>query len=965
VTLPAATTAGKTVSRLTRPFLAAILFALGSPAPAQTDPTVFAEQVKLVRAAESLPAQGPTLFGDQVNLYTGALQFAQTDISIPGNSGLPVEVRRTFVTGQAGLLTAYFGDWDLDLPALRGTFAVGTYNGGWVVDTSPTHPDYWKRCTYFAEPPEARPNVGLSRWFGYEYWFGTTLSAPGGGEVLVRGAGNTQQPQDGNAWPLVTRSGWQLRCLSSLHAQNVDAEYARGEGFLALAPDGTSYRFDWLISRDTTSLIKRRSGSVDTLFRRDFLIYPSEVTDRHGNWVRYNFSPTNRKQLLSITASDGRAITFSYDSFDRITSASDGTRTWTYTYSGSNGSANLATVVRPDWSQWKFALNPLRQIVAVEGDAACGSFAVPYASPSTGTITHPSGATGSFTLTTLLHGRKVSTSCDAQKWTFSPKNFGVRSLTSKSVSGPGMPAATWTYQYNAPPGSDPSCTSCPNTKTVSVTDPRGHVTRHTFGIVALANEGQQLQVDEGWTGSGALRTTTYRYRDKSAGPYAAPQGYSPNPRSDSLDSLYHAPLDQRITTQQGSTFTWTASAFDTRARPTSVTRSSSLGHTKSETTAYFDHTGKWVLGQMASVTDSSGAVQESHSYDATTANRTASYAFGLLQESYAYYANGLLNVRYDQAGRPTTYSNYQRGVPQTVTHPDSTTESAVVNALGWVTSITNAAGTTTTYGYDAMGRVASITYPSETGLSYHPTTQVFEQFNSPELGIAAGHWRQTTTTGNARTVRYFDGLWRERVKVTYDTTDSGGTTRAVETRYEAGGFKSFASTPQRSLTSVDGALAGIGWTYDALGRVTLQSQSSELGTLNTTTEYLTGFQKRVTNPRGFQSTRAKTRWPSPGCPKAPPSRSIATCLASQPLSPATATMAASGPAPRAATSTTPTSACARRSSPKAAPPCRRTTAPATWLGAQSAPRSPASRPATRPVCRPTARSPTATTQAIG
>jgi len=70
-------------------------------------------------------------------------------------------------------------------------------------------------------------------------------------------------------------------------------------------------------------------------------------------------------QLLSITASDGRQLTFTYVAgSDRIQSVSDGSRTWTYLYatgpqSWDTGTARttylLSGVTQPDGSSWQFS----------------------------------------------------------------------------------------------------------------------------------------------------------------------------------------------------------------------------------------------------------------------------------------------------------------------------------------------------------------------------------------------------------------------------------------------------------------------------------------------------------------------------------------------------------------------------------------------------------------------------------
>jgi hypothetical protein len=53
-------------------------------ASAQQSPTTYSDQNKLIRAPQAVTRLGADLFGDKVNLYTGALEFIQTDVSLPG-----------------------------------------------------------------------------------------------------------------------------------------------------------------------------------------------------------------------------------------------------------------------------------------------------------------------------------------------------------------------------------------------------------------------------------------------------------------------------------------------------------------------------------------------------------------------------------------------------------------------------------------------------------------------------------------------------------------------------------------------------------------------------------------------------------------------------------------------------------------------------------------------------------------
>ncbi len=437
-----------------------------------------------------------------------------------------------------------------------------------------------------------------------------------------------------------------------------------------------------------------------------------------------------------------------------------------------------------------------------------------------------------------------------------PRQVTSQALMSKQITGPGLAALQWTYAYNAPGGWS-TCTTgtCTSPRTVTVTEPTGGQTRHTFGSRWRVNEGQLLKVEEGWNASTntALKTTTYRYRTAAGQRFPDQFGTSPQQNSDWLASR-NRPQDQRVISLQSSTFTWqvdtTPAGFDPLARPVKVSKFSSLGHTRTEATVYADHPAWWVMGQLASVSEvTPSRVIESHSYD-SKAQRTSSSRFGLLVQSFTYNADGTLASVSDAAGQVTRLSNHKRGKPQRVTHPDGASESQVINNLGNADSRTNAVGGSTLFGYDAMGRVSVITPPGGDPAAYHPTYQTFEQVGVPELGLQSGHWRQTISTGNARTVRYFDGLWRERLEARYDITRPSTTSSFEETRYDADGRKSFESYPERTFTAVDAARPGRSTWYDAIDRPVRQVASSERGDLESLTTYpSTAFTRTVSNPR--------------------------------------------------------------------------------------------------------------------
>lgn len=248
----------KFAPKLLRRYGLLLLSLVGASTHAQT--SIDAEAIKIIRAPMAVGQLGPDLFGDQVNFYNGSLAFVQTDVSLPGNSQLPVSVGRRLSTGSVGNLgQGLFAHWDLDIPSIQGNFSA---QYGWTSVGTNGQPTT-ARCSNFGAPPEVfKPNTQF-KYRAMEYWHGHMLSMPGGGsdEILRRDMAiplkNTNVPTDGQATPLVTRGLWAIRCLGTLASSMAGTQANEtGEGFLAISPDGTQYRFDWLVSRPMESVSK-------------------------------------------------------------------------------------------------------------------------------------------------------------------------------------------------------------------------------------------------------------------------------------------------------------------------------------------------------------------------------------------------------------------------------------------------------------------------------------------------------------------------------------------------------------------------------------------------------------------------------------------------------------------------------------------------------------------------------------
>ncbi|NQZ11859.1 MAG: hypothetical protein HRT35_32300, partial [Algicola sp.] len=74
------------------------------------------------KATPNVTAETTDLLGEQIDLNSGSISFKQVDVSLPGNSGLEVAIRRTFRgKGGWGAGMADFSDWNLGIPHIHTT----------------------------------------------------------------------------------------------------------------------------------------------------------------------------------------------------------------------------------------------------------------------------------------------------------------------------------------------------------------------------------------------------------------------------------------------------------------------------------------------------------------------------------------------------------------------------------------------------------------------------------------------------------------------------------------------------------------------------------------------------------------------------------------------------------------------------------------------------------------------------
>lgn len=858
-----------------------------------------------IRNSRKFSALDDNMFGDKISLQDGALSFAYTDVSVPTNSGLRVAIGRKLATRIHHNSPAFpvFGlGWELDVPYMMATYDS---RDGWNA-YNPSNPTAG-RCTAGTFVPRERsgpwPNYHTQLIYAHMYWKGVQVNIPGAGQEQILKANASQvMPSDGKTYYGTTKSQWRIACLPSI-------KNGSGEGFTATLPDGTVYHFDWMVKRKAIDLVGKggtnAQGNANEPWHllaplEDIYLYATKVEDRFGNTVVYEFDNTDHRRIKKILSSDGAQIDVAYNPDGRISSISAGGRNWSYNYDA----GKLSKHILPDGSEWTFSASFAEMALSapeVLGFWSNGCSMDPgYMGASapvdpqklrTLTVTHPSGAQGEFVLRPLYHGTNNAPggcglfgSQETSLWWGTwgvPAATGVMSMHTKRISGPGMAARTWSYGYAPTWSFQSQCNSgCASSSQTAVTTNDGVTRRYVYGNDYFYNHGQLLSETVEYANT-VLKTTSYGYVSSNAG-YPFPANAGDIAMGAGLATQYgnvlnfkHLPQNARTIVSEGVTYTRNVTAYDQFVRPTSVTKSNSLGHSRTDATAYYDHLGKWVLGQALSQTNTNTGMVESQTDYNSNALPWKTYKFGKLVNTLTYHADGTLATVYDGNNNAIALTNWKRGIPQQIQHPatpeapSGAVESATVDDFGLISDITNTLGSKTCYAYDAAGRLASITHPSETAAGVCDISKWNRDYFEARAttaadwlpsGISVGQWRQYEGRGNYAKFTYYDAMWRPVLVQEYDTSDAANTTRYTRTEYDANGKPSFQSYPG---TAANALITGTRTFYDGLDRPIRTEQHSGLGTLTTTTEYLTGLRTRVTNARGHQVTNTYMAWDEP------------------------------------------------------------------------------------------------------
>ncbi|HJR73089.1 MAG TPA: hypothetical protein VJ806_05555 [Luteimonas sp.] len=598
---------------------------------------------KSIKSANSVGALDNNVFGDSINYYSGQLSFNVTDLSIPGNSALDMSVARSYSAeferlrgakpDPAHPLRQYvfetrkylFGDWDLEIPHIAGTFAEGI---GWQNDSATP----LARCSVIGQVrADGTPSYGepkkLDPKFPRGFWSGDNLHAGGSTRsLIVATEAAIPKPTTGGPYHWTTKDDWWISCIAAANTA--------GEGFLAIDPAGTKYTFAWMSARNVgviseiVDLGNEKYQQFNT-YLQEVMFLPTRIEDRFGNYVEYAYSADEFARPLSITSrsaanGDVRTLTFAYNASNLIESVTDGARTVRYAYAQTSSGPSLSTVTFDDLSTWNYQLTGMvnmQSLSLYNPEDLCAQLPPPMGGQppissydcvgypeitggGTGTVKHPSGAQATYVLQTHFH--LTDTTGYAVGYPLSVKE--------KTVSGPGLPARKWSYAFAPNKQSvQTQCRAgaCPTRIWTDEIGPDYRVTRRMFGVQPQDDQGLLLQQLEGYypvsttmVSSPTVRLTRMD-RINGTDPEIAsdpspvttvaespvfvkgtnffyrkgqllgtpPGGFTAGTKW-LFTNLRHLPISQRVVQLDGRTFNYSVNSWDNFDRPIQTTRSS-------------------------------------------------------------------------------------------------------------------------------------------------------------------------------------------------------------------------------------------------------------------------------------------------------------------------------------------------------------------------------------------------------
>ncbi|MFC4314204.1 hypothetical protein ACFPN2_34380 [Steroidobacter flavus] len=697
--------------------------------------------------------------GEYLDVRTLTLSWETKELIVPGNGGLDIVVSRSF-----GKTPVYgpLGNWELEVPRIH-------------LQTTPHITTRGPQCEEPGPPDTIQlydQPIGQPAVYTQGNWYSGPLVLLMPGErprqLLRKLDTATQYPADVK---YVTADNWIVRCVNS------------GRGFEVTSPNGTRY-----LMHEWTQL--KFGDQWFGSFPGYQIFGATTVTDVHGNTLTYAYEPSGiqyQNRVASITANDGRVVTFNYypestaPSSRRLQTFTFNGRTWSFYYVAcSSGSGRFAwqgncleRVVQPEGLQWTY-LN--------SSDGA-----LIYNGPGMTRVTTPSGASVNYTYN-------------------KPIAYRGSVVNTRTVTGSTIPTSSWTYTKSMDTDYEYVTIDGP-ARREAYTFHRGWHDVYNDNYLYQAPRNPLLPgllktlLISSVDGSVLYRTVTPAYADLPAigqsflGAYSLPNQRKPVP----LQSQTIAEL------APGLSYVTAWSNFDSFGLPATMVENGNASRQTNYT--YFSSASPWI----ANVVDSEEVVGEGI-IDRTffTNGKLQSVNKYGIAESYDYHADGSLHHRYwmkDGVQRSQTYTNYYRGTARREELPLGVTYEREVNPDGTVQWSKDPLSNTTYYEYDGLKRPTKLTPPlgAITNITWPTATRMV---------LTRGNFEKTVTT---------DALWRVSEIKEWDVTKPANEATYVRHVYDPVGRLSFKSIPSLSATEV----RGLSYQYDVFDRKTRETNTAD------------------------------------------------------------------------------------------------------------------------------------------
>jgi len=562
-------------------------------------------------------------------------------------------------------------------------------------------------------------------------------------------------------------------------------QYVQTDGtILAFNPNGTlDYEQDtngnritegYNASGELTSLTAANGSAITIAYNAQGLV--SSISDPSGQTTTYSYDPSGQHLLTftdefgkttytyatgptaadaialsSITFADGTGIVYTYDAEGRLATQGrlGGAETETYAYPAigedtvTDADGNTTAIFRDDQGNLGTLIDPLGNITRNNYDADDNLVKTIAADGTTTTYTYD--ANGNMTSETDPLGYSI--------------HFTYNSL-GKPLTFVNQEGYTTTYQYDA------------NGNLIETTNPDGTTQQYVYNTLG--------EVTSSTDADG--QTITYAYNTNAQ----LTAENLPGGTSDTYTYDSHG----NMLTAKGPGGNWSFT-YNSQNLPTTITEPNGTLTVQygidGNITQMVDQTGFTVnylydsVGRLSELTDASGNLIESYSYD-PAGNVVSETKGNGTSTTYAYNADGAV----------TQITNLAQGgaINSQMTY--------VYDALGQVSSMTTG-GVTTTYGYDADGELISASSPGDTiQYAYDP----------------AGN--RTSVTDNGVFTNYTSNDVNEYTQVG-DTTyqyDANGNLIAATTN---GQTTTYTFNALNQLTGVNGPTGAFSYTYDPLG----------------------------------------------------------------------------------------------------------------------------------------------------